>query len=202
MTMTDSKATPDEGKVHQPFDAAALAGTALAGALAVFIEPGPYDWMSGVVGFTLLAIIIAFEWDRRRNHLQSLALASVVGMISLLIVGLILECGRGGRGGPKEICNLAGVCKNSDGECKSAEFESRVGNGELAIIWGFLTAAVFYRDKRVQDRRPRQETLATELRTTPDAPTGQREVSAAIPRSVGEQRVDASSAQPAPPAGG
>ncbi len=73
------------------FDAAALAVATAAGAISVFIAPGPYDLMSVIIGTTLIVIIWAYEFSRRRTIMQSLALSMSTAFISLLVLGLYRE---------------------------------------------------------------------------------------------------------------
>lgn len=75
---------------HQ-FDSAALAGTLLAGALVIFAEPGPFDWMNGIVGMTIFSILIAYEKGRTRNPGKNFALSTVIALTLLRIVGLVFE---------------------------------------------------------------------------------------------------------------
>lgn len=127
---------------HQPVDAAALAASALAGALAVYIEPGPFDWMSLITGTTLLSVIVAFQYNKCRTVGQSWAYGTVIAFVFLLIGGFVLELlyGHG---------SLAGVCRLKE-ECKPNEFESRVGSFELSILWLFVAVGVFWLDRRYQ----------------------------------------------------
>ncbi len=119
---SDAPETHQGVRGGQHFDAAALGAAALAGALAVLLPKGPFDWMSATVGLTLLSLIVAYEMDRRRTRLQSLALATVAGLVMLLVLGLILELilGHG---------NLDGVCKKQSCDVN----DSRVPTWLLAL---------------------------------------------------------------------
>jgi hypothetical protein len=121
---------------RQPFDPAALAGAVVAGAIAVYMSPGPYNLMSIVIGGTLLSIIAAYEYGRRRDWPQTVALGAVVGFVGLLPVGLCLEffLGHG---------SLAG-------DCRGDACESRVEPWMLFVVWAILVAAVVARDRKVQ----------------------------------------------------
>ena len=78
------------------YDVAALPGATLAAVLSAFMPKGPYSYISGIVGVTLLAIIYAFEHERKRTPSQTFAVACVCGLSGLLIVGLVAELFIGG----------------------------------------------------------------------------------------------------------
>ena len=129
-----SKARRDE-----PFDPAALAGAAVAGAIAVQINPGPYNVMSVVIGATLLTIISAYENNRRRGLRQSCALGAVAGFVALLPVGFCLEWWLGRR-------NLNGICKEAGGG-------SRVPPCMLWAAWLIIAVSVVVVDVMAQSPR-------------------------------------------------
>jgi hypothetical protein len=81
-------ATSTEGPKIDP---AALASATVAGILAFFLDPGPFDPLSIVVGVTLLTILFAYEFRRGRSNLQNLAFGTVCGFIGLLVVGPLFE---------------------------------------------------------------------------------------------------------------
>lgn len=117
---------------HQ-FDSAALAGTALAGTLVIFAEPGPFDWMNGIVGVTLFSILLAYEKDRPRTPGKSFALATVIAFTLLLILGLVFELLRGGP-------SLRGA----------ADGDSLVPSWWLPVAWIVLTPICYALDRRHQ----------------------------------------------------
>jgi hypothetical protein len=130
-----------EADAGQNVDAAALAGAALAGALAVFLQEGPFDWLNGVVGATLLAIVVGYELDRPRTASQSVAIGAVFAFCSLLIVGLVWELvlGEGSLDGTPAP--------------KGDKMVSRVPTGGLALVWLILAAICCVADRRWQKRR-------------------------------------------------
>ena len=73
------------------FDVAALPGATLAAVLATFIPKGPFGFLSGIVGVTLIAILYAYEFPRLRTTAQSFALGCVIGLSSILVFGFIAE---------------------------------------------------------------------------------------------------------------
>lgn len=116
-----------------------MGAAALAGALAVFIEPGPYNWLNGVTGITVLLIVVAYEIHRRRTRMQSLALAAVCAFVGLLVVGLGRELYIGGW-------ELKGVCLEPTG-CKLHEYDSTVSDEFLAVAWSILVGIMFVSDR-------------------------------------------------------
>lgn len=81
---------------HQTVDPAALAGAAIAAAVAVFSVPGPFTPMNLVAGLTLLAILLTYELRRYRYKWQNLAFGAVCALCALMIVGFVIEFYRGG----------------------------------------------------------------------------------------------------------
>jgi hypothetical protein len=139
--------------VTSPYDAAALAAAALAGALAAAVEPGPYDVFGVVISLTLLLVIWAFEKDRPRNIAQSFALDAVSGFVSLLAFGLPLEALAGGG-------NMGDVCQAYDGQCRPNEFESAVPDTWLAATWMVVSASVALVDIYSQRNRRALKSMA------------------------------------------
>ena len=129
-----------------PYDAAALAAAAVAGALAAAVNPGPYDVFSVIISATILLVIWAYERKRARSLSQSVALGAVVAFVSLLALGLPLELIAGG--------NLDGICNASKGQapCRPNEMETAVPDRWLAIAWIVVTVAVAALDARFQVR--------------------------------------------------
>ena len=80
---------------HQTVDPAALAGAAIAAAVAVFSVPGPFTPMNLVAGLTLLAILLTYELRRYRYKWQNLAFGAVCGLCALMVVGFVTEFYRG-----------------------------------------------------------------------------------------------------------
>lgn len=115
---------------NQPIDSAALAGAILAGALAVFIEPGPFDVLNVVIGITLLTILYAYELNRPRTDAQSVAFGAVCAFCILLVVGFLAELWL-----PLSSFPIAVSGKG--------EPESRVPDWFLAAAWLIFTVLFF-----------------------------------------------------------
>lgn len=58
---------------------ASILAVALAGALALRLSSGTFEWLSSVAGLSLLFVLFAFDVEGYRSIFQSLALASVAG---------------------------------------------------------------------------------------------------------------------------
>jgi len=121
-------------------DTAALAGAVLAGVLASFVEPGPFDLMSAVLGITLIALLIAYLWNNRRTVGKSIAFSMVTAFSSLLVLGFVLEMM---LSTPKPINKVTG------------KEESNVQSSELAISWVVVTGSVLLIDRLRMRRRTR-----------------------------------------------
>ena len=116
-------------------DSAALSVAVIAGAIAVFMTPGPYNFLTGVLGLTRFFLVWAYAHGRERTRLQSLAFASVVSFALSLLVGLIAEVIYG-RGLP------SGTYDNLKGNI------SAVPDWLIAIAWVVFTVIVCSYDRR------------------------------------------------------
>jgi len=114
-----------------PTDAAALAGATLAAAVSNLMGTGPFDWLSGILGVSLLLIVLAFEGPRGRSPLQTVAFSAVTALAALLPVALVLE----------HIVPDSGPGRNEDG---------RLGPGLLVTGWIILGIVVCYVDWKKQ----------------------------------------------------
>lgn len=107
----------------QPIDSAALAAAATAASLPVFLEPGPFVPINGILGFTLLFVLFGYEFRRTRKGLQHLAFGAVCGLCSLLVIASIAEFARGGWHPDYYVC-------------LAEKKESRVSPWDLLWMWG------------------------------------------------------------------
>jgi len=142
-------------------DAAALATSALAGALAVFIEPGPFDEMSIVTGITISSVIICFQGARKRNLAESWAFATVISFVLLLIFGAVFEFILGNG-------SFEGYCPFKKRPCSPDEFQSRVSQVSLSVSWFVSTIVVFVLDIIFQ-KNHHNEAWAEEVESRFDA---------------------------------
>ena len=78
-------------KVDNKTDAAALGGGVVAIAMTMFVEEGPYDEIGIAVGLTLWILILGYLGTHRRGRFQSLALAAVLAVLSIPILGYFAE---------------------------------------------------------------------------------------------------------------
>ena len=121
-------------KHERATDPAALAAAVLAGALSVFLAPGPYSYFSLVIGFTLLTLLIGYEWPKVRNWGQSIAFSTVLSLCATLVFAVLVEFYLG-------MGSLDGVM-NAKGEA-----ESRVTDLGLFVLWLIGSAVVFSLDR-------------------------------------------------------
>ena len=110
----------------------------------MFLQPGPFDWLNGVVGITLLSVVFGYERQRPRDRFQSIALAFVCGFCSLLILGLVLELHLG-KG------SLEGI-PDQDGKPISL-----VPNVLLTVLWGIVADVCYVVDRLWQKRIDKPE---------------------------------------------
>lgn len=71
-------------------DTAAVTGVVIAGVLASFVIPGPYDWGSTLIGIMLLVVLIGFIEvpDSKR---ETAAIAAAAAFALLLVFGRVLD---------------------------------------------------------------------------------------------------------------
>lgn len=115
-------------------DSAALGTAALAGALTIIAEPGPYDLLNLITGVTILLILWSYEYQKPRGPRKSLAFAAVCAFVAILVLGPIFEYFFS--------FNQHYSPKNS-----------RVDSWLIAIFWGMITAVVYFHDKKEQSKR-------------------------------------------------
>jgi hypothetical protein len=72
-------------------DVAALCGAAIAVPLSIFLAPGPFDPMGVVVAMTLGLVIFGYIWKHERTLTQSAAVAALLGLMAIPIVGFFAE---------------------------------------------------------------------------------------------------------------
>jgi hypothetical protein len=142
-------------------DAAALLGTALAVVLAIMVAEGPFDYMNVPVAMTVLAIIVAYQWNRPRpSRIQSFALSCTIALVSTLIVGVLAEIYA------TQGFELEGTTKCQSPEIASIMYkcwrESKVPPRVVPISWVALTVGLFVFDRWIQRRRfPAKDETAT-----------------------------------------
>lgn len=72
-------------------DAAALAAGGVAAALSMLMGSGPNDLLGALVALTLALIIGAYVKDSHRDRWQSLAFASLMGVVTMPVGGFLAE---------------------------------------------------------------------------------------------------------------
>lgn len=109
-------------------DPAALAAAVFAAAITILAPKGPFGIIGFIIGSTLLLIVCSYEYRRKREVAQNFAFGAVCGLISLLIVGYIIEVWAAGWR----------LNTEEDAEGKAVE-ESIIKNDKLAYLWFGLT---------------------------------------------------------------
>jgi hypothetical protein len=72
-------------------DQAASLGVILIGVLAVAVAPGPYTFLSCLIGVTLLVALLAFGRAHGATNGQRVAIAIGVGLCAVLISGVVVQ---------------------------------------------------------------------------------------------------------------
>ena len=68
----------------------ALLGVILAGTISVFIDDGPFNFWSALIGVLLVIILLAYDNKKDLNYLKNLAFGAVLSFCLLMIVAGIL----------------------------------------------------------------------------------------------------------------
>src|SRR5215469_13020632 len=72
-------------------DTAALSAGMLGVFAILFVREGPFDVLDPAISITLLLLVWAYIWNDSRGRRRSAAIASVVGLTSLPLIGFLLE---------------------------------------------------------------------------------------------------------------
>lgn len=82
-------------KIHKPektrTDIAAVSAAIVAAAVAVMVQPGPFNELNAILGFSVVGILLAYGRTDSRDLFQSWAFAGIVGFSSLLPAGFLAE---------------------------------------------------------------------------------------------------------------
>ena len=70
---------------------AAAIGVVVAGVLASFVIPGPFDWGSTLIGLMLLLVLFGYGRRPERPR-ETLGMASAAGFSLVLVFGRLLDC--------------------------------------------------------------------------------------------------------------
>lgn len=133
-------------------DAAALGGGVVAVGMTMFADPGRYDLLSAIVCAALLLLIFGYLGNRARDFRKSVAVAAVVAIVALPILGV-----------PADIWKLG--LWSDFGEYRDwmraraanpmAEEPSTVSDGATFVAWLLATALVTAADRFFYQRRLR-----------------------------------------------
>jgi hypothetical protein len=116
------------------------------------VAEGPFDYMNVPVAITVLAIIVAYQWNRRRpSRIQSFALCCTIALVSTLIVGVLAEIYA------TQGFELEGTTKCQSPRTASIMYkcwrESNIPPWVVPISWVAVTVGLFVFDRWIQRRR-------------------------------------------------
>ena len=135
-------------------DPAALAAATLSAVLSITLQDGAYTPLSFVVGITVGILIFAYDVDPYRTKMQSLAFAGVIGLISSLSIGFLIE--------------LAAACLFNNTDCtdiyKGTTKTSSLNTLHISLICIFTTLLVYKWERCKQNK---VEAASTPCLTTP-----------------------------------
>ena len=136
---------------------AAVVGVVIAGVLASFVIPGPFDWGSLLIGLLLLAVLFGYADVPAKDHKRrAVAGAAAVGFCLLLVTGaLVDQWERNDAGGsrvhvlsgwpaekveddPNDPATVVGYPKREDADRPNAN-----SGLWLLVIWLGLSLAVY-----------------------------------------------------------
>ncbi len=132
-------------------DAAALGGGVVAVGMTMFADPGRYDLLSAIVCLALLLLIFGYLGNRQRDFRKSVAVAAVVSIIALPILGVPADLWKWplwSDFGEYDQWRLALPAN------PMAEEPSTVSDQATLVAWLALTALLTAADRRVYQRRP------------------------------------------------
>ena len=81
----------DDMEEDRRTDIAALAAGVVAVAVSMFVNEGTYDILSAIVGLSLGFVIMAYVIGRPRSGFQSVAVAAVLALTSLSVIGFFAD---------------------------------------------------------------------------------------------------------------
>jgi hypothetical protein len=126
-------------------DIGALSAAVVAVAVAMLVTPGPYDTQAATVGLVVLAVLFGYVWETPRKPRQSLAVAAVVGLITLPISGFAMEVAHAEQ--PWLLIEYGNLVPCPPRECHSMNEFSTVNELTQVKIWFTTTLLVLLADR-------------------------------------------------------
>lgn len=123
-------------------DAPALAAATVAGAVGVFVAPGPYGYLSLVIGLVMLLLVLGYSGGHRRSRVQSAAFSAVIGFAGILVAGCALEAFR--------VCIELGISLSCIADFSSQHEGTKVTDLNVAVIWVVVAGIVYPIDRWFQ----------------------------------------------------
>lgn len=116
-------------------------GVLLAGVLASFVIPGPFDWGSTLIGVVLLLVLIAYG-EYPQDLRSAIGAAAAAAFTLLLVLGRLLD-------------RTLHLTDWADGTTLDSYAPSRDGGWELAALWSALFVGLVVAWRLVDRREDR-----------------------------------------------
>jgi hypothetical protein len=142
-------------------DVAALSGAIVAVAVSLFVTPGEYSLINLIFSVTLLAVAGGFVLPHARTTLQSISVATALGLASLPAVGFVYETAYSRDPWQHLIGTYEWTCKDKLDPCskpnEDGDARSRVNVDDIALGWLIVTFIAFTGDRIKQRINARQK---------------------------------------------
>jgi len=145
----------------QESDDAAVVGVVIAGILASFVIPGPFDFGSLVIGLLLLSVLFAYgRWPTRRDDWRkAFGLAAAIAFCLMFSAGAVLDQFTVGPAGNRvHVLSRWPATPNEMGDLPTREEadrpSARAGVGLLVTWLAFGVGAYGYWWRRAAPRKP------------------------------------------------
>jgi hypothetical protein len=138
---------------HSGTDIAALSAGVVAVSVALFITPGTYDLMNLVISVTLLAVIVGYVLPSARGRMQSIAVATAIGLAAVPGIGFLLEVYLSPPGAWAKVFIGEYEFPREAYKFRDDVALSNVPNWQIVLGWLLISLAMFIVDRNLQKRR-------------------------------------------------
>jgi hypothetical protein len=87
----DQKGFAGGANTAKATDTAAVTGVVIAGVLASFVIPGPFDWGSTLIGIMLLVVLVGLVAEVPESRRETAAIAAAAGFALMLVFARPLD---------------------------------------------------------------------------------------------------------------